>query len=57
MTGHKWGSLGWPSGNDLGKTWEDNLVKYLGKGMPSNLYLLEKGIRNYKRRIAQDPSI
>ena len=44
------------SANDLGKTWEDNLVKYLGKGMPSNLYLLEKGIRNYKRRIAQDPN-
>jgi hypothetical protein len=43
------------SANDLGKTWEDNLVKYLGKGMPSNLYLLEKGIRNYKRRISLDP--
>jgi len=42
------------SANDLGKTWEDNLVKYLGKGMPSNLYLLEKGIRNYKRRISLD---
>ena len=31
------------------------MVKYLGKGMPSNLYLLEKGIRNYKRRISLDP--
>ena len=44
------------SANDLGKSWEDNLVKYLGKGMPNNLYLLEKGIRNYKRRLSLDPS-
>jgi len=44
------------SANDLGKSWEDNLVKYLGKGMPSNLYLLERGIRNYKRSISLDPS-
>ena len=42
------------SANDLGKSWEDNLVKYLGKGMPSNLYLLERGIRNYKRSISLD---
>ena len=42
------------SANDLGKSWEDNLVKYLGKGMPNNLYLLERGIRNYKRNIAMD---
>ena len=44
------------SANDLGKSWEDNLVKYLGKGMPNNLYLLERGIRNYKRAIANDPT-
>ena len=44
------------SANDLGKSWEDNLVKYLGKSMPNNLYLLEKGIRNYKRRLALDTS-
>lgn len=44
------------SANDLGKSWEDNLVKYLGKSMPSNLYLLERGIRNYKRTIANDPT-
>jgi hypothetical protein len=42
------------SANDLGKAWEDNLVKYLGKSMPSNLYLLERGIRNYKRSISMD---
>ena len=42
------------SANDLGKSWEDNLVKYLGKKMPSNLYLLERGIRNYKRSISMD---
>ena len=44
------------SANDLGKSWEDNLVKYLGKSMPSNLYLLERGIRNYKRSISLDPT-
>jgi len=44
------------SANDLGKSWEDNLVKYLGKNMPSNLYLLERGIRNYKRSISLDPT-
>jgi len=44
------------SANDLGKSWEDNLVKYLGKAMPNNLYLLERGIRNYKRAIANDPT-
>lgn len=44
------------SANDLGRGYEDNLIKYLGKGMPSNLYLLERGIRNYKRSIANDPA-
>lgn len=44
------------SANDLGRSYEDNLIKYLGKGMPSNLYLLERGIRNYKRSIANDPA-
>ena len=44
------------SANDLGTSWEDNLVKYLGKAMPNNLYLLERGIRNYKRAIANDPT-
>lgn len=44
------------SANDLGKSWEDNLVKYLGKKMPSNLYLLERGVRNYKRSISLDPT-
>jgi len=32
------------------------LVKYLGKGMPSNLYLLERGLRNFKRTISMDPT-
>ena len=44
------------SANDLGKPWEDSLVKYLGKGMPSNLYLLERGLRNFKRTISMDPT-
>jgi hypothetical protein len=42
------------SANDLGKTYEDTLVKYLGKSMPNNLNVLEHGIRNYKKRIAND---
>ena len=32
------------------------MVKYLGKKMPSNLYLLERGVRNYKRSISLDPT-
>ncbi len=44
------------SANDLGRSYEDSLIKFLGKGMPNNLYLLEKGIRNYKRRLSLDPS-
>jgi len=44
------------SANDLGKTYEDTLVKYLGKSMPNNLNVLEHGIRNYKKRIANDPT-
>ena len=44
------------SANDMGKSWEDNLIKQLGKNMPSNLYLLERGIRNYKRSVSLDPT-
>jgi hypothetical protein len=44
------------SANDLGKSYEDSLIKYLGKAMPSNLSVLEHGIRNYKKRLANDPS-
>jgi hypothetical protein len=36
------------------RTYEDTLVKYLGKSMPNNLNVLEHGIRNYKKRIAND---
>jgi hypothetical protein len=44
------------SANDLGKSFEDNLVKYLGKGMPQQLNILEAGVRNYKKQIMSDSS-
>jgi hypothetical protein len=44
------------SANDLGRAYEDNLVKYLGKAMPNDLTVLEHGVRNFKRRISLDPS-
>jgi len=44
------------SANDLGKSYEDSLIKFLGKAMPSNLSVLEHGIRNYKKRLANDPT-
>ncbi len=44
------------SANDLGKNFEDSLVKYLGKAMPSDLTALEHGVRNFKKRIAADSS-
>jgi hypothetical protein len=44
------------SANDLGKSYEDNLIKYLGKEMPNDLHVLERGVRNYKKRIAMDTS-
>jgi hypothetical protein len=42
------------SANDLGKSFEDSLVKYLGKAMPNDLTLLEKGVRNFKKQIMSD---
>lgn len=44
------------SANDLGRVYEDNLVKYLGKAMPNDLTVLEHGVRNFKKRISLDPS-
>ena len=44
------------SANDLGKTYEDTLVKYLGKAMPNDLTVLEHGVRNFKKKITLDPS-
>jgi hypothetical protein len=44
------------SANDLGRNFEDSLVKYLGKAMPNDLKLLEKGVRNYKQQIMIDSS-
>ncbi len=44
------------SANDLGRSFEDNLVKYLGRAMPSDLTVLEHGVRNFKKQIAMDSS-
>lgn len=43
--------------NDLGKTFEDNIVKFLGKSMPNDLQVLERGIRNQKKKIMMDESL
>lgn len=45
------------SANDLGKSYEDNLVKYLGKNFPSDLNMLEHGVRNYKRQLSMDETL
>jgi len=44
------------SANDLGKSFEDGLIKYLGKGMPQPLNILEAGVRNFKKQIMSDSS-
>jgi len=44
------------SANDLGKSFEDGLIKYLGKGMPQQLNILEAGVRNFKKQIMSDSS-
>lgn len=44
------------SANDLGKSFEDSLVKYLGKAMPEDLTYLESGVRNFKKQIMLDSS-
>ena len=45
------------SANDVGKSYEDNLVKFLGKNMPSDLHTLERGLRNFKKKLALDNSL
>lgn len=40
--------------NDLGHTFEDNLIKFMGKEFPEDLYTLERGIRNFKRKLSMD---
>jgi hypothetical protein len=44
------------SANELGKAFEDTLVKYLGKAMPNDLMVLEYGVRNLKKKISLDAS-
>ncbi len=41
----------------MGKSYEDNLVKFLGKNMPSDLHTLERGLRNFKKKLALDNSL
>jgi hypothetical protein len=41
----------------LGKTFEDNIVKFLGKAMPNDLQVLERGIRNQKKKLMLDESL
>ena len=42
--------------NDLGKAYEDNLIKYLGREMPSDLHTIERGARNFKRKLSMGES-
>ena len=45
------------SANDLGKTFENTLIKFIGKSMPSDLHVLERGIRNFKKQLLSDSSL
>ena len=42
--------------NDLGKSFENTLIKFIGKSMPSDLHVLERGIRNLKKKLSLDES-
>ena len=42
--------------NDLGRSYEDNLVKFMGKEFPSDPYVIEVGLRNFKRQLSLDES-
>ena len=42
--------------NDLGKAYEDNVIKCLGREMPSDLHTIERGVRNFKRKLSMDES-
>jgi len=44
------------SANELGKAYEDNLVKFIGKALPNDLTVLEHGVRNLKKKISMDKS-
>jgi hypothetical protein len=44
------------SANELGKAYEDNLVKFIGKTLPNDLTVLEHGVRNLKKQISLDPT-
>jgi uncharacterized protein YggU (UPF0235/DUF167 family) len=44
------------SANELGKAYEDNLVKFIGKTLPNDLTVLEHGVRNLKKQISMDKS-
>jgi hypothetical protein len=42
--------------NDLGRSYEDNLLRFIGKDMPNDPYVLERGLRNFKRKLSMDES-
>lgn len=44
------------SANELGKAYEDNLVKFIGRSLPNDLTVLEHGVRNLKKQISMDKS-
>ncbi len=44
------------SANELGKAYEDNLVKFISRSLPNDLTVLEHGVRNLKKQISMDKS-
>jgi hypothetical protein len=42
--------------NDLGRSYEDNLLRFIGKDLPNDPYVLERGLRNFKRKLSMDES-
>lgn len=45
------------NGHDLGRTYEDGLVKFIGKLLPPELHKLEIGIRNTKKYLLETETI
>jgi len=44
------------SAHDLGKAFEDALIRHVSKSYPEDNALLEQGLRNFKRKISNDES-
>ena len=45
------------NGHDLGRTYEDGLVKFIGKLLPAELYKIEAGVRNTKKILLESETI